>query len=119
MTTKGQIWKCNVCGNIIEILHEGADKLVCCDTPMVLQKENAVDAAQEKHVPVIEGKKVKVGSEPHPMEEEHYIQWIEIESDGKKQKKDLNPGDLPEAEFKTTENVIAFAMCNVHGIWKS
>ncbi|MAH42713.1 desulfoferrodoxin [archaeon] len=81
------------------------------------------EEGNEKHVPVIEktenGIKIKVGSVPHPMEEEHYIQWIEIESDGKKQKKDLNPGDLPEAEFKTTENVIAFAMCNVHGIWKS
>tara|TARA_Y100000310_G_C20652818_1_gene800388 strand:- start:964 stop:1362 length:399 start_codon:yes stop_codon:yes gene_type:complete len=131
MTTKGQIWKCNVCGNIIEILHEGADKLVCCDTPMVLQKENAVDAAQEKHVPVIEGKKVKVGSEPHPMEEEHYIEWIEATSESGLApcKKFLKPGDKtssgstapedkPDVKF-LFEVKSARAYCNLHGLWKS
>ena len=77
MTKKGQIWKCNICGNIIEVLHEGADALVCCGQPMKLEVANTVDAAQEKHVPVIEENKVKVGSDAHPMEDKHFIEWIE------------------------------------------
>tara|TARA_Y100000310_G_scaffold282789_1_gene304280 strand:+ start:699 stop:1058 length:360 start_codon:yes stop_codon:yes gene_type:complete len=118
MTTKNQIWKCNVCGNIIEILHEGADSLVCCGEPMNLQEENTVDAATEKHVPVIEGKKVKVGSVPHPMDEDHFIEWIEAIKGNKVPKKFLNPGDKPEAEF-CTEIETARAYCNLHGLWKS
>lgn len=86
MVVQKQVYKCNVCGNIIEVLHAGDGELVCCNAPMVLLKENTVDAAIEKHVPVIEktdtGVVVKVGSVPHPMEEEHYIEWIEIIADG-------------------------------------
>ena len=118
MTSRNQIWKCEVCGNIIEILHEGADSLVCCKQPMILQEENTVDAAIEKHVPVIEGNNVKVGSVPHPMDEDHYIEWIEVINGEKVPKKFLKPGDAPEAEFCAEINS-ARAYCNLHGLWKS
>ena len=119
MTSKGQIWKCEICGNIVEIVHEGADSLVCCGEPMKLQEENTVDAAKEKHVPVIEGKTVKVGSVPHPMEEAHYIEWIEATSEsGEKARIFLNPGDKPEAEF-SFEIKSAREYCNLHGLWRS
>ena len=119
MTIKNQIWKCNICGNIIEVLHEGADNLVCCGQPMVLQKENTVDASKEKHIPVIKGKIVKIGSIPHPMEETHYIEWIEATSEkGETAKIFLNPGDKPEIEF-CFEVKQARAYCNLHGLWKS
>ncbi|MBU0577948.1 desulfoferrodoxin [Patescibacteria group bacterium] len=124
MTQLNQIYKCNVCGNIVEMVHAGAGELVCCGQPMQLMKENTVDAAQEKHVPVIEktdtGIKVKVGDVPHPMEQEHYIEWIEVLADGMSYKKFLNPGDAPEAEFNvTSDSVTAREYCNLHGLWKS
>ena len=119
MTAKMQVWKCNVCGNVVEVLHEGADALVCCGQPMVLMKENSTDGAGEKHVPVIEGRKVKVGSVPHPMEEAHYIEWIEATSaTGEVAKIFFGPGDSPEAEFDF-EVVSAREYCNLHGLWKS
>jgi superoxide reductase len=124
MTEINQIYKCNVCGNIVEMVHTGAGQLVCCGQPMELQKENTVDAAKEKHVPVVEktetGYKVKVGSAPHPMEEAHYIEWIElIVPDGRNCRKFLKPGNAPEAEFPTNaENVSARAYCNIHGLWQ-
>ena len=104
MTEKLQIYKCEVCGNIVEMLHAGAGELVCCGQPMKLYQENTVDAAKEKHVPVIEktatGFKVKVGSVAHPMEEKHYIEWIEVIADGQAYRKFLNPGEAPEATFE-------------------
>lgn len=118
MTELNQIYKCNVCGNIVEVLHTGVGELVCCGQPMELQKENTVDAAEEKHVPVIEGNKVKVGSEPHPMEEKHYIEWIEVVyEDGAREKKFLKPGDKPEFESAMPIKS-ARAYCNLHGLWK-
>jgi superoxide reductase len=124
MTELNQVYKCNVCGNIVEMVHTGAGELVCCGQPMVLQKENTVDAAAEKHVPVIEktekGFRIKVGSAPHPMTEEHYIEWVEVLADGKVYRKFLKPGDQPEVEFCIeAENVTAREYCNLHGIWKS
>lgn len=123
MTTKTQIWKCNVCGNIVEVLHEGADSLVCCGQPMKLFEENTIDASKEKHVPVIEKTKkgflVKIGSIPHPMEEAHYIEWIEaVGKNGKRCRKFLKPRDKPEAEF-CFEVIEARELCNLHGLWKS
>tara|TARA_Y100000310_G_scaffold185141_1_gene185230 strand:+ start:1705 stop:2070 length:366 start_codon:yes stop_codon:yes gene_type:complete len=120
MTKKRQIWKCEICGNIIEILHEGADSLVCCGKPMILLEENTVDADLEKHVPVVEGNKVKVGSVTHPMEEKHYIEWIEATSESGLEpcKKFLKPGDKPEVEFPFPVKQ-ARAYCNLHGLWKS
>lgn len=123
MTEKKQIYKCAICGNIVEVLHVGAGQLVCCGQPMNLQQENSTDASQEKHVPVIEktekGVKVTVGSALHPMEAGHFIEWIEIQTASKSGKKFLNPGEEPVAEFYTTEEVItARAYCNIHGLWK-
>jgi superoxide reductase len=119
MTSRGQVWKCDVCGNVVEVLHSGSDSLVCCGKPMRLMNENAVYAAFEKHLPVIEGKKVKIGSVAHPMEEKHYIEWIEATSaNGEVAKVFLQPGQKPEAEFEF-EPVSAREYCNLHGLWKN
>ena len=119
-----QVYKCEVCGNIVELLIVGGGELVCCGQPMVLQSENTVDAAKEKHVPVIEkvdgGYKVKVGSVPHPMEAEHYIQWIELVAGDKVYMEFLSPGQPAEAVFLLdAPAVIAREYCNKHGHWKA
>lgn len=124
MPEKLEIYKCRKCGNIVQMLHGGVGELVCCGEPMKLYKENTVDAAIEKHVPVIAqaagGIKVKVGSVPHPMEEQHYIEWIEILVDGKAYRQFLKPGGAPEADFDIPAGgVVARAYCNLHGLWKS
>jgi len=124
MTERLEVYKCNVCGNIVEVLHAGPGQLVCCGQPMVCMKENTVDAAKEKHVPVIEkidgGVKVKVGSVAHPMEEKHYIEWIEIIADGKAYRQFLKPGQTPEATFMVTaSDITAREYCNIHGLWKA
>ncbi|KJS29456.1 MAG: desulfoferrodoxin [Desulfatitalea sp. BRH_c12] len=124
MTQRLEVYKCNLCGNIVEVLHAGPGELVCCGAPMVCMQENTVDAAKEKHVPVIEkiegGVKVKVGSAAHPMEEKHYIEWIEIVADGKVYRQFLKPGQAPEAIFMVAaDNVTAREYCNIHGHWKS
>lgn len=124
MAERLQVYKCEACGNIVEVLVGGAGELVCCGKPMKLMVENTVDAAREKHVPVIEkidgGVKVKVGSVAHPMEEKHYIQWIEIIADGKTWRQFLNPGDKPEAVFKVeAAQITAREYCNIHGFWKA
>ena len=122
MALRLEIYKCEVCGNIIEVLHGGVGELVCCNQPMKHYVENTVDAATEKHVPVIEetgdGVKVKVGSVAHPMEEKHYIEWIEVIDNNKVCRKFLNPGDKPEAVFKCESGVTAREYCNLHGLWK-
>ena len=124
MTERLQIYKCEVCGNIVEVLHEGQGELVCCGQPMKLFVENIVDAAKEKHVPVIEktasGFKVKIGAVAHPMEEKHYIEWIELIADGKAYRQFLKPGEAPEAyfEIKATQ-MSAREYCNLHGLWKA
>ena len=119
-----QIYKCELCGNIVEVLHAGAGELVCCGQPMKLFKENTTDAAVEKHVPVIEktatGYKVSVGATLHPMEEKHWIEFIELIADGKVYRQDLKPGDKPVAEFcVTAAKVTAREYCNLHGLWKA
>ena len=124
MAEKLEIYKCEACGNIVEVLHAGPGELVCCGQPMKLFKENTVDAAKEKHVPVVEksaeGFKVKVGSVAHPMEEEHYIEWVEIIADGKAYRQFLNPSEAPEASFKTdADQVEVREYCNLHGLWKA
>ncbi len=123
MTKKLQIYKCEICGNIVEMVHEGAGQLVCCGQPMNLMEENSVDAAKEKHVPVIEktdnGYKVTVGSVAHPMEDSHYIEWIELIADGKAYREFLSPGQAPEATFcLEADKVTAREYCNLHGLWK-
>jgi superoxide reductase len=124
VTKRLQIFKCEICGNIVEMLHEGDGELVCCGQPMALQAENTVDAAREKHVPVIEkiegGVRVKVGSIAHPMEEKHYIEWIELIADGKAYRQFLKPGGAPEATFRVeARQLSAREYCNLHGLWKS
>lgn len=125
MTQLNQIYKCNICGNIVEILHTGQGDLICCGQFMELKEPQATEnKGQEKHVPIIEatdkGYIVKVGSIPHPMEEEHYIEWIEININGERYKKFLSPGGQPEFEIETqTENISARQYCNVHGLWRS
>jgi len=120
MVKRGEIYRCSVCGNVVEVEYAGGGQLVCCGKPMILQKENADDkASTDKHVPVIKGKAVKVGSVAHPMEEKHYIMWIEAEGkEGESERVFLNPGDKPEAEFDF-EVKVARALCNLHGLWRS
>lgn len=123
MAERLEVYKCELCGNIVEVLHSGKGDLVCCGQPMTLMTENTVDAAKEKHVPIVEkvagGVKVKVGEVAHPMEEKHYIEWIEIIADGKAYRQFLNPGEAPEASFNVeAEQIIAREYCNIHGHWK-
>ena len=125
MTEQLSVYKCAVCGNIVEVIHTGAGELVCCGKPMQHMKAGSVDAAQEKHVPILEatptGCKVKVGSVPHPMEEKHWIEWVEISTAcGRHYKKFLNPGEAPEAEFCVPVDKVVSVReyCNLHGLWK-
>lgn len=124
MTQQLEVYRCTLCGNIVDVMHAGPGELVCCGQPMICLKENSVDAAVEKHVPVIKkvegGVKVVVGSVAHPMEDGHYIEWIEIIADGKSYRQFLKPGEKPEAVFNVdVTGVTARAYCNLHGFWKS
>lgn len=124
MAQQLEVYKCNICGNIVEVLTAGGGELVCCGQPMKLMTENTVDAAKEKHVPVVEavagGFAVKVGDVAHPMEEKHYIEWIELIADGKAYRQFLKPGDKPEATFNlVAQQVSAREYCNLHGLWKN
>lgn len=119
-----EVYKCESCGNIVEVFHAGAGQLVCCGSPMTLQTENTVDASKEKHVPVIEKGNgtitVKVGSVAHPMEAAHYIEWIELIADGKVYRAPLQPGQAPEATFNVTAtDVKAREYCSLHGQWSA
>ncbi|MBG0790705.1 MAG: desulfoferrodoxin [Desulfovibrionaceae bacterium] len=122
----GEVYKCEVCGNIVMAIHEGVGDLVCCGQDMVLMTENTVDAAVEKHVPVVtrdgDTVTVKVGGVPHPMEEKHYIEWIEIQVGETVLTKMLQPGEAPEAEFCVkglSGDIVAREYCNIHGLWKA
>ena len=125
MTKKMDVYKCALCGNIVEMLHQGSGALVCCGEDMKKMEEQTADFSTEKHVPVIEktdnGIKITVGSTLHPMEDKHYIEWIEVINGDYIQRKYLKPGDKPEAEFYVPFNdkLIAREFCNVHGLWKT
>jgi superoxide reductase len=126
MTKINEIYRCNICGNIIEMVHVGAGELVCCGQPMELLEEKlTAEEGVEKHIPVSEkmenSVKVKIGSVEHPMTDEHFIEWIEIVTeDGKIGRKFLSPSEKPEAEFFTPSKPKTFrAYCNIHGLWKS
>jgi len=124
MAKKLEIYKCNICGNIVEVMHGGEGEMSCCGAPMEQQKENTVDAAQEKHVPIVEkvdgGFKVSVGSVAHPMTDDHYIEWIELIAGEKCYRQFLSPGDTPEATFSVSvDTATARAHCNLHGLWKA
>ena len=118
-----EVYKCGICGNIVEVVHGGKGELVCCNEPMDREEENTVDASKEKHVPVVEEKEglvtVSVGSVLHPMSEDHYIEWIEAIEEGTSQKVFLKAGDEPKAEFKDAANANIRAYCNLHGLWKA
>ena len=119
------IFQCSKCGNTVELVGVGAGTLTCCDTPMGLLKEKTADAATEKHVPVIKridgGYSVTVGSVPHPMADDHLIEWIELQADGNAYRRFLKPGDAPEAIFLVAEaaKVVAREHCNKHGLWRA
>jgi len=124
MTELKQIYKCNVCGNIVEMVHAGAGEMTCCGEVMELKQEKSEEEGTEKHKPVVEktseGVIVTIGSVPHPMESEHYIEWIEVVTEHRVYRKNLEPGQEPSAEFfLQAEHIFARAYCNVHGLWKS
>ncbi len=125
MTKIREIYKCNICGNIVEALHAGVGELVCCGEPMELMKEKTEDSSIEKHVPYIEktenGVLVKIGqNQDHPMEEKHHVEWIQVIADGISYRKFLKPGDKPQAEFEIkADKIEAREYCNIHGLWKS
>ncbi len=124
MSEKSQVYKCDICGSIVNVLHGGAGTLVCCDEPMTLQKENTTDAATEKHIPVVEkidnGYKVKIGSVEHPMVKEHLIEWVELVTEERSYFKYFNPEDAPEVTFVTDSPIVKVrAYCNLHGLWRS
>ena len=124
MPQKLEVYKCNLCGNIAEVLTGGAGALVCCGQDMVLMEENTVDAAQEKHVPVPTrvngGWEVAVGSVAHPMEEKHWIEWIELNANGTSYREFLDPGQEPKAYFPVdASEVDVRSYCNLHGLWKA
>ena len=122
-TKRSEVYECGVCGNMVEVVHAAGGTLSCCNQPMNLQAENTTDAAEEKHVPVIEkidgGVKVTVGSVAHPMEDDHWIEWIEVLVGDMIYRQFLNPGDAPEAEFAVEGDVTAREYCNMHGLWKA
>ena len=123
MTQKKEVYKCNFCGNIVEVLHAGVGELVCCGQPMEKMTEKSQDEGQEKHLPVVEvdGQKVtvEIGSIPHPMEEKHFIEWIEIETTNERLRQFLKPGNAPEVEFELSATDFQVrAYCNIHGLWK-
>ncbi len=119
-----QIYKCSICGNIVEVLHTGKGTLVCCGQAMQLLKEQTADFKTEKHVPVVEetakGLRVVVGSTPHPMEEKHWIEWIQVVKDGTIMRHFLSPGMKPEAAFPMKGKPdYAREYCNIHSLWKT
>ncbi len=123
MTKRLEVYKCEICGNIVEVLHEGAGELVCCGEPMkLLEEKSEEEGLQEKHVPVIEKKdgsvKVKIGSIPHPMEEKHFIEWVQVITKDGAMRKFLKPGINPEAEFDCIDGIVSVReYCNIHGLW--
>lgn len=124
MTKMLQVYKCEVCGNMVEVVHNAGGTIHCCGKPMKQMEENTVDAAKEKHVPVVEkvedGVLVKVGAVEHPMLDNHYIEWIEVLTEKNVYRKHLKPGEKPEAFFKVDEEIISVReYCNLHGLWKA
>ena len=124
MTKLNQIYKCNICGNIVEVVHNGVGQLVCCGKPMEKMEAKTEDQGKEKHLPIIKKDKkeyqIKVGEIPHPMEKDHYIEWIEIAGEQGSCKKFLKAEDSPEAKFAADElKIKARIFCNIHGLWKN
>lgn len=124
MAQKMAVYKCEVCGNIVEVLTAGGAEMMCCGQQMVMLTENTTDAAVEKHVPVLakkdNGWQVSVGSVDHPMTDDHWIEWIEVIAGDTVYRQFLNPGEKPAAFFPLdADAVTARTYCNLHGLWKS
>ncbi|MBL6991884.1 MAG: desulfoferrodoxin [Bacteriovoracaceae bacterium] len=124
MTTRDQVYKCDLCGNIVEVMHAAGGKLVCCGQPMGHQNENTTEAAVEKHIPTVSFSSgelaVKVGSTSHPMADDHYIEWIELVNKDTIYRQHLSPGGEPSYNFKVEHNnYVVRAYCNLHGLWKA
>ncbi|MDI9436517.1 MAG: desulfoferrodoxin [Euryarchaeota archaeon] len=127
MAEKCAVYRCQVCDHVIEVLHDGEGELVCCQVPMTLLVERNDDTGQEKHVPVLEktdsGFLVKVGEVAHPMEDEHCIDWIEVQADGRIYRQPLEAGDQPQAHFDLdldqVEQITLRSFCNIHGLWRA
>ena len=124
MADRLEVYHCKLCGNVVEVLRGGPGALVCCGQDMILMTENTVDAAQEKHVPVAKrvsgGWEVIVGSVAHPMDEKHFIEWIELNANGTSYKEFLKPGGDPKAFFPVdAAEVTVREYCNLHGLWKA
>lgn len=127
MTKKLEMYKCEICGNFVEVVLSGIGELVCCDMPMVLQKPNTTDATSEKHVPFFIKKdnelEIRVGEIDHPMTEEHYIQFIEVISADEKyvKRKYLYPFEEPSFCLKgyDVNKLTARELCNIHGLWEA
>ncbi|MGN0233023.1 MAG: desulfoferrodoxin [Bacteroidaceae bacterium] len=122
-TNAKEIYRCSTCGGVVEVLHSGA-VMYCCGNPMTLLKGNVVDGAKEKHVPVVEivenGVRVTIGAVEHPMQPDHYIEWIELVTPTQVLRQELKPGDKPQALFQVQEkHLYARAYCNLHGLWKA
>jgi len=122
MTGRLEVYKCEICGNIVEVLHTGRGQLVCCGQPMKLLEEKTEEQGKEKHLPVMEktdgGIIVKVGSIPHPMEEQHFIEWAEVMTKEGVARKFFKSGEAPEAAFSVQGDIVQVrAYCNVHGLW--
>lgn len=126
MTEKLEMYRCDVCGNLVQVLISGEGELVCCGKPMVLINPNtSEDASLEKHVPVFikdaEGRlEIQVGSVPHPMEDKHYIMFIETISGDKNHValEYLHPEQEPKMRLEMQEPEKAIAFCNIHGLWE-
>lgn len=116
-------YRCEICGNIVGLIKNGGGKLICCGKHMSKLEANSTDAAQEKHVPVVERKDgkifVEVGSTLHPMVDAHYIEWIAVVSDKGTERISLSPGEEPKAVFADKGSAVVYAYCNLHGLWKT
>jgi superoxide reductase len=122
-TEQMQVYKCEVCGIVAEVLDGGAGNLVCCGQQMVRMSENMVDASREKHLPVVErtpeGIRVSVGAVAHPMEAKHFIQWVELQAGKQLCRHYFKPGDKPQALFSIDAGNVVRSYCNLHGLWKA
>lgn len=125
MNHKTRFYICKHCGNLVGMIHDTGVPVICCGEPMQALEPNTVEASQEKHVPVVTIEDnivtVMIGSAPHPMLDEHWIEWIYLETEHGGQRKGLSPGDAPEAVFSLENDrpVAAYAYCNIHGLWKT
>ena len=125
MAKRNEVYKCEICGNIVEVLQGGAGELVCCGEPMQLLQAKTEDEGREKHVPLVidqaHGVLVKVGDVPHPMVDKHFIQWIEIVTPQRVYREYLSPEQEPQAEFCVSldQVVLVREYCNLHGLWET